>query len=69
MLQLTDEQKDILSDYTDDLSSVKTITYYKYTTASGKEVSKILEEYHVLWFWNDSGNMYLVPRNDKDKLL
>lgn len=69
MLKLSDEQKDILGDYTDDLSCVTTMSYHKYTTASGVEVSKLLDEYHVIWFWTDSGNIYLVPRNDKTKLL
>lgn len=61
-MELNNEQKDILYDYTDDLSVVKTITYRYYTTGPVKETSKLLEENHIIWFHEDPGNMYLVPR-------
>lgn len=63
-MELTEEQKEILSDYTDNLDEVMTFPYYDYTHASGKEVSKMLDEYHILWFHTDPGNMYLVKRKD-----
>lgn len=61
---LSDEQKEILSDYTDDLSEVTTMEYSRYVRASGKTVSKLLDEFHVIWFHTDPGNMYLVPKKE-----
>jgi hypothetical protein len=62
MINFTDEQKDILSQYTNDFSNIEQITYYDYTRASAEKVSKMLDDYHVLWFHDDRGNMYLVPK-------
>jgi len=54
------EHEDILKEYTDDLSCVQTMSHYDYVKADSIKISKILETYHVIWFHDDPGTMYLV---------
>lgn len=61
---MTKEQVRILSKYTDDLDSVETMTHHDYVMADGKKISQLLDDYHILWFHDDPGNMYLVERKD-----
>ena len=63
-MEYNTEQMGILSRYTDDISTVEVMTHYDYTRADSKTVSKLLDEYHIIWFEDDPGNMHLVPKND-----
>ena len=60
---MTKDQEDILRDYTDDLSSVHTMPYHDYVKADSAKVSKLLDEYHIIWFHDDPGKYYLVKRD------
>jgi len=63
-----DEQKKILSDYTDNLDEVEKITYHEYTKMNSKKVSKLLDDYHVLWFYDDPENMYIVAKKEMKRI-
>lgn len=58
----TQKQKEILLSYTNDLDSVTSMSHYEYANADSKKVSKLLDDYHVIWFHDDPGKMYLVKR-------
>jgi len=61
----SDEQREILSEYTDNLDVVESISYYDYTTKlNSKQVSQILDDYHAIWFHDDPGKLYLVAKNN-----
>lgn len=62
MIKLTDDQKEILSRYTKDFSVITKIGHHEYTHLDADKSSKLLEDYHVIWFPEDRGNMYLVPK-------
>jgi len=59
---MTKDQEEILLQYTDELEAVQTIPHHDYVNASGEKVSKWLDEFHVLWFHDDPGKMYLVKK-------
>jgi hypothetical protein len=61
-MKTDDETMEILSELYDDLSEVSTISYYDYTHASSKRVSKLLDDYHMTWIHTDPGNLYLIPK-------
>lgn len=61
-MKYTQEQIDILKTYTDNLEEVTTIGYATYVRMTGKESTELLEKYHVIWFPEDRGNYYLVPK-------
>ena len=52
----TQEQLDILHQYTDDISKVKIIPYsegYNYD----------LKKWHLIWFHDDDGHYHVIPRH------
>jgi len=61
---MTHEQEEILKDYTDDLSAVQTMSHHDYVNADSKKVSMLLDEYHIIWFHDNPGTMYLVKREE-----
>lgn len=61
-MDYNDEQKGILHRYTDDIEEVTQIPQYEYERASSKKVSKILDDYHVLWFHDDPQQMHLIKK-------
>jgi len=61
---MTKDQEGMLLRYTDDLSAIHTMPHYDYFKADSKKVSKILEDYHVIWFHDDPGKMYLVKKEE-----
>lgn len=61
-MNLNEEQLDVLHRYTDNIEEVKQIKQYEYAKSSSKKVSKMLDDYHILWFHDDPGNMYLIKK-------
>jgi len=59
----SNEQIEILSDYTDNLDEVESISYHDYTVKyDSKQISKLLDDNHVIWFNDDPGKLYLVKK-------
>ena len=50
-MKFSDDQLDIIKRYTDDLNKVQTMSHYDYVNASGEKISKLLDNFHVIWFY------------------
>jgi hypothetical protein len=61
-MEYNDEQLEILYRYTDNIEEVKQIPHHEYVNASSKKVSKLMDDYHILWFHDDPGQMHLVKK-------
>lgn len=59
---MTKDQEEILLQYTNKLDEVQTIPHHEYVKASGEKVSRLLDAYHIIWFHDDPGKMYMVKR-------
>jgi hypothetical protein len=61
-MEYTEEQLEVLYTYTDKIEEITTMPHHEYVRASGEKVSKLLDEYHVLWFHDDPGQMHLIKK-------